>query len=500
MSKRDTLALPSGSPSKKSTIPKLKDIPLKIKVQFDSSMSLLNYQRLHNTNTTFLTRKLKINPHSFVGSATQQNVLVNHVKSNPSITISISPDVVDSNQTEEEFLSFVDRKCEEVLQKELLLVEELFLHAKDLLIPSAVKTFTELLTDQNLTTNDKLFIIKKDSKKGDLHIDWDEVIRPCIYPILDSLEDIKPTELLDQQDYFEFVDVSKFDALSNLLGLIPQACIHSDNNLFEEPSFICSMNDYECPSDYQSEVLSYLLFAALKFLNSFSSTKVGNAYFGNTDLTIRNEFQNVKTRTNSLISKFKSLEDEARKSRRKEITQKALINSKIIIDNAGFKAERLKLAIDEGIYPMPIYFETLTNFISSSLALHLAKSFSFEAEVSKNKLIWFRNEEWEAFIYKQHEHGDPVNETTMPSLLMLKVSQEVKAFFSSDNWLALIDIKDATTTFYSARFSVNNNYIVVSNYYHGEPVPENKSMIIAVDHLDECINHSSESLEGGDDA
>jgi hypothetical protein len=282
--------------------------------------------------------------------------------------------------------------------------------------------------------------------------------------------------------------------------LIPQACIHSDNNLFEEPSFICSMNDYECPSDYQSEVLSYLLFAALKFLNSFSSTKVGNAYFGNTDLTIRNEFQNVKTRTNSLISKFKSLEDEARKSRRKEITQKALINSKIIIDNAGFKAERLKLAIDEGIYPMPLYFETLTNIILSSLVFHLAKSFSFEAEVSKNKLIWFRNEEWEAFLYEQHEHGNPVNETMVPSLLMLKVSQKVKDFFSSDNWLALIDIKDATTTFYSARFSDELNYIVVSNYYHGEPVPENKSMIIAVDHLDECINHSSESLEGGDDA
>ncbi len=500
MSKRDTLALPSGSPSKKNTIPKLKDIPLKIKVQFDSSMSLLNYQRLHNTNTTFLTRKLKISPHSFVGSATQQNVLVNHVKSNPSITISISPDVVDSNQTEEEFLSFVDRKCEEVLQKELLLVEELFLHAKDLLIPSAVKRFTELLTDHDLTTNDKLFITKKDPQEVLLYIDWGEVIRPCIYPILDKFEDIQSADLLGQQDYFGFIDVSKFDALSNILGSIPRACGDRNHNPFENPSFICSMNDYECPSDYQSEVLSYLLFAALKFLNSFSSTKVGNAYFGNTDLTIRNEFQNVKTQTYSLISQLKSLEDLTRKTRRKEITQKALKNSKIIVDNAGHMAERLKLAIDEGIYPMPIYFETLTNFILSSLALHLVKSFSVEAEVSNNKLIGFRDKEWEAFLYEEYEHGDPIIETMMPSLLMLKVSQEVKAFFSSDNWLALIDIKDATTAFYSGTFSVDNNYIVVSNYYHGEPVPENKSMIIAVDHLDECINHSSESLEGGDDA
>jgi hypothetical protein len=503
MSDRKTLALSKDTPVKKSSIPKQRDITCKVRVQFEPSSTLLDYLRVFDSHGNYLVRKVTVNPEQFVDGTIERYLLINNLKKEPSISLNIDQNMVDGTKSEEEFLNYVDEHCKDVLSQELKTVSKLLDDAKRRLVPAVLERFHDLLFDDELVDDINEWITRglvRKVSKGEWVLNWTEVIGPCLKPLFQySCEDPELGAMrgVTSSDIFGFIDVADNPTLRAICGLTSKKSFHPFFPLDSTTIYIC---------DRRTNLLRHSLEILVKyagfFLMDLRSPTLGSAVFGNADQASISKHEEIIARARSIISNLEVAEESERESR-KQFKKDIIANhSSIIAANTGTEGERLLLTIQQGIYPGQLYFQTITMLVKEQLTSFLISEFHLNASGSEERLLSYDYEGWQMMLEAKHDESSGAlgcGETTLPTLMALKVNEAIRRFFSEHKWFHLIDIKDPKTCIYDENFhdreeyhQVGNETIVIRNLFSGDLVPYDDQLLVDIKYFNELS-----STDGG---
>jgi hypothetical protein len=503
MSDRKTLALSKDTPVKKSQIPKQRDITCKVRVQFEPSSALLDYQRVFDSHGSYLVRKITVNPEQFVDETKQRYLLINDLKKEPFISLNIDQNMVNGTKSEEDFLNYVDKHCKDVLRQELKVFSELLDATKCHIISSVLTRIHELFVDDELADDISEWLSRKliiKGSKGKYYLNWKAVIDPCFKPLMQNFSDPGfNVRLVPPGSKFGFVNVMDNATLRVICGLTPTKYRQVINPL----SFNIYVGDRK--HSVLKNALEVLLQSSKEFFRDLREPILGAAVFGKQDDTFISKFAPIKTRARDLISNIEfgeELERDARTQRKKDIIE---ANSKVIAENTENEGERLQLTIKQGIHPGHLYFETITTLVREQLMSFLVGEFELDYPKNKTRLVGYNFDEWQMEV--EHKRNDPkhgpidyeICEATLPTLMALRVNEAIRRFFSEHKWFHSVDIENPKTIIYveeyfdGERTHLHEETIVVRNFFRGEFVPYNNQLLVDMKYFNELI-----STDGGE--
>lgn len=503
MSDRKTLALSKDTPVKKSSIPKQRDITVKVKVQFEPSATLLDYQRVFDSHGEYLVRKVTLNPEQFVDGTIERYLLINNLKKEPSIGLNIVQNMVDGTKSEEDFLNYVDEHCKGVLSQELRIVSKLLDDAKDRLVPAVLERFHDLLLDDELVDDINEWIVRglvRKESKGKWVLNWTKVTGPCLKPLFQySCEDPELGAMrgVTSSAIFGFIDVADNPTLRAICGLTSEKSFHPFFPLDSTTIHIC---------DRRTNLLRHSLETLVKnagfFLMDLRKPTLGSAVFGNADQASISKHEEIIARARSIISNLKVAEESERESRKQLKKDIIVKHSSIIAANTGAEGERLLLTIQQGIYPGQLYFQTITMLVKEQLTSFLVSEFHLNASGSKVVgLVNYDYEGWQMMLDRKYQESKGFydsGETSLPTLMALKVNEAIRRFFSEHKWFHLIDIKDPKTCIYDEYchdeepHQLGTETIVIRNLFSGDIVPYDDQLLVDIKYLNELS-----STDGG---
>jgi len=503
---RDKLSLSSDAASKKNKIPKLKEVELK--VRFDISKdTLLTYQYKHNTNTHFLPLKLKLNPTAW-GNLNQKvwddfneierHILVNCL--NKDIRLSYNYPVNGHNIHEEftDDLLFEELNdvAERILIEELQFASHLIGITKNDFVPFIVDNTTKIVTNYLDDPEDmgdfptKMIVGTHKDSKDDFLLKWSVNTDLCIHRIIEEQAD-KNLDFLRNKPLsaysWVFIDLNKIPTLACLCGYVVLTKTANETVSFwdENDSIVEIKGDEELL--YQ-HLVKALIEQTSYLLRNITHEPVG-FLFDDSVSKCTDDFNTIK---NNALDYINKAEKDHKKAKDKVELEYAETLIKVT------RNKHLKLTIDQGFYWKPIYFDVLTQSIENDLREHIVETFSKEFLLdNKPLLLEFCHPR---FLHYSTSESDPdsvnfwqnmaAKRTNKPSELALLLYASIQEFFFNHTWLSEINTKRPETNIFvqtdtsdETEIKFNGDpveFIAISNYFVGSPIPRERELIIDV--------------------
>jgi len=465
-SSRDKLSRKTFSASSKG-VPKLRNVAHKVRVNI-SDDSVVQYQRTHQTLSHYIKINLDIEPQEWTASAIEQSILVQCLGNETHISFdytSTSPELTD-----DQLLRKLELIIEDTLRQELNLIERLLLVAKDDFWPSLMMSIVDKISDfsekpnETLSFSPDLFVIKNQN----VFIDWPQFIKQIINPII-ARHDYFNAQISNQS--FQFIDINRLKPLAAILGYTPS---HLKKEHWWEKENLIKIGPIT--DTFDEDLVDALLNQTHTVLSQLQAQPMGYLFKESVSLN-SHQFD-------AFTASKKTATKKLRSSRKKTnlMIQQGYAETLV---KEGF-AERLRLAMEQGVYWKAIYFECLTQQLLKELNAHVANEFKID-KLSEDILSFVDtsniNDSFRAYS-DLHE----LQESFAPSQLALEVNGAIIKFFRSHPWLRYINcqqpktiIKDKITTERNDIPCVfGEEYILVKQIFTGPPIPRNPELLFNV--------------------
>ena len=471
------LTLSHASKAKK-VVPRLRDVTLKASVHITDD-TLLDYQHDLRTNSTFFNIKLTLDPANSDISALQQYFVVNGLCDEFMFDLEYESEITANAEDDEAREALLVERAEAIcnlkVSRELEIAEQLLNADTDgffACVSDKVDSLLELEIDPEVIESGAIPLVVKSSN---VYLEWFSIIEPCIESLVASA-DMGEYEF-SIENPFELIDLERVTTLGSLLGEI-----YPLN--FSWSPFTPELRKYHvgsvriCASSRISaaRIKMCLAHCAASFFASVAMSPIGRR-FQNATADLHQKYVSL-TKTHC-----RYVEEERRKAKTDHAKQ-AQQFAQVLIDELGPDAERLKLAIQQDLYFLPVYFETLTNQLHTELQNFLARGlekFYDNKHVDVSTSI--------SFVENSRNCFSPqlaIGASGSPELLSLRVSQLVLDFFDSHAWLNKINVNRpqvevlseyATDPSSGEAWSVNE-YILIKSFFHGRLIPDKCTLLI----------------------
>jgi len=458
-------------------VPRLRDVRLKASVHV-SDDTLLEYQHDLRTNSPFFIVNLTLNPSNSDISAVQQYFVVNGLCDEFMMELdydnSITAAATNSSGRETLLVEYAENACNEKISHEIKIAEKL-LHTDETEFFSCVAEKVDRLLDQpidagNIAAGD----IPLFEKNSQLYLEWFSLIEPCIKAFVEKAR-------IDTDDFaidnpFELLDLEKLRTLGSLVGEIYE----------ETPSwspYPIQTRKYHvgsvriCPSVKISEerIKKCLAHCAASFFVTVAKTPIGRKF--------QDSSAELQKKYIQLAKDYFEIVESVRREEITSVARQAREYAKLLVEELGSEAERLKLAMQHDVDFLTIYYDTLKNHICGGIETSLGhglKELYGCKDVDVSSSIRFADGD---FL-----RNGKIVASKSPELLTLRVSDIVMEYFSSHGWLSRLNIKNPDIkllTVYenngNGRSSASNSeFVLIRDYFDGQLIPGNSELIIDI--------------------
>ena len=471
------LTLSDASKAEK-VVPRLRDVTLKASVQI-SDATLLDYQHDLRTNSTFFKIKLTLNPAKSDISALQQYFVVNGLCDEFMFELDYESEIIAEAEDDEAGEALLVERAEAIcnlkMSRELEIAEKLLDADTDgffACVADRVDALLDREIDPEAIESGAVPLVEKSSN---VYLEWFSVIEPCIESLVDSAD-------IDDYDFstenpFELIDLERVLTLGSILGEIyPLHHSWSPYTLQLRKYHVGSVRICASANISESRVKMCLAHCAASFYANVAKSPIGRRF-----QTATAELQQKYV---SLTRQYCEAVETEKKNEKLDRARQAQQFAEVLIDELGADAERLKLAMQQELNFLPVYYETLTRQLHeemrSYLATGLAKLYGCKlADVSTS--ISFVENGRNGFS-SQVDTGV----SSSPELLSLRVSQLALDFFDDNAWLKKVGanrpqveiLSEYATDPSSGGTWPVNEYVLLKDFFHGRLVPHKSTLVI----------------------
>ena len=479
MTLRRFLTLAKSSKTK-AVVPRLREVTLKASVHI-SDDTLLEYQHDLRTNSTFFNIKLTLDPANSDISAFQQFIIVNGLCDEFMLELDYDSSIIESASEEEGrealLIEYAENVCNEKISREIDVAEKLLNADKTGFFKCIDEKAGELLDgeiDSESIENGKVPLFEKSSQ---VYLEWFSFIEPCIQSFVESADIDLDEFAIDNP--FELIDLEKVKTLGSMFGEIYEGTRSWSTYLVQTRKYqVGSVR--VCPSARISEeqIKKCLAHCAASFFVDIAGSPIGRKF--------QNSVSDLQQKYISLANQYFKLVESTRREQKIASAKQAYKFAKILADELGPDAERLKLALDQDLQFLAIYYDTLTDHIRSEIGIlleqHLRENYSEVDLDLSSSISLVEPGRWD--FSKHSEMGA----TNSPDLLTLRVSQFVANYFSEHPWLTRLNIKkpdidilaEYGTGINGSGANSAGEYVVAKNFFYGHLIPRNSELIINI--------------------
>lgn len=462
-------------------VPPLRDVRIKVSVHV-SDDTLLEYQHDLRTNSPFFIINLTLNPSISDISAVQQYFVVNGLCDEFMMELdydsSITAAATNSAGKEVLLVEYAENACNEKIAREIKIAEKL-LHTDEAEFFSCVSQKVERLLDQtidseSITAGD----IPLFEKSSQVYLEWFSLIEPCIRDFVGKAGiDVKQFAF---DNPFEFLDLEKLRTLGSLCG-----------GIYEETSawsrYPIQTRKYHvgsvriCPSVKISEerIKNCLAHCAASFFVTVAKSPIGRK-FEDSSSELQEKFIHRAKYYFAIVESISREEKFA-------VARQAREHAKLLVEELGSEAERLKLAMQHDFNFLAIYCDTLKNHIRREIETslwHRLKDLYGCKDVDISSSVRFANGDFLS--------NGKIVASKCPELLTLRVSDIVMEYFNSHPWLSRLNIKDPNIKLLTTYENDGNGksphsvceFVLIRDYLDNKLIPGNSELVIDIDKIE----------------
>lgn len=473
----------SKSSKTSKVVPGLREVTLKANAHV-SDETLLEYQHDLRTNSTYFNIKLTLNPGNTDISALQQFFIVNGLCDEFMFELdydnSIITSATDYDTKEELLVEYAKNICNEKISRELEIAEKLLsIDATDFFTCIANKV-DSLLSGEIDSVSIESGTTPLTEKSSNIYLEWFSIIEPCIQELVAAVG-LDTTEF-SIENSFELIDLARLKPLGSMFGEIYEGAS-------SWAPYTTQVRKYHvgsvriCPSDRISEeqIKKCIAHCAASFFVNIAKPPLGRKF--------QDSASDLQQKYISLAKKQYELVESIIQEEKFASAKQAHINANMLIDELGAEAERLKLAIEQNLHFVAIYYETLTNHMRSGIEIALKQNlkelYSCES-VDASSAIKFVGPDPGCFSLR----GE-LGAINSPELLTLRVSQIVMSYFNEHPWLAKLNINKPEievlagygTGHDGSETALSGEFVLVKNFILDRLVPKNPELIIEVNKI-----------------
>jgi len=470
----------SKSSKTKHIVPRLQTVILKVIVHI-SDDTLLEYQHDLRTNSKFFHINLTLDPKSLNVSSFQQYFIVNCLCDEFMLEVdydqSILAEATRHSEKEALLVEHAESICNEKLSRELKIAEKLLDTDKAEFFTSVAKKVDKLLDRTVEPESVEAGDIPLVEKSSNVYLEWFSLIEPCIKEFVEKAR-ISNKEF-DIENPFELIDLEKARVLGALFGEIYEGTSQSVPYSIQKRKYhVGSVRICPSPKISDERIKRCLVHCAASFFVNAAKSPFG--------LNSRDSASDLQQKYTQLTKEYYEIVESIERDEKIANARQARKNAELLVQELGSEAERLKLALDQGIDLIAIYYDTLTNYIRGEIEISLRQALKDLygcGDVDVSSSIRFIDGD-----FAQRGKTGAINS---PELLTLRVSQIVKEYFNSHPWLSRLSIKNpeikmlvAYETDHNGSETVTSNEVVlIRDYLYGQFAPGGSEMLININKI-----------------
>ncbi|MDH3536085.1 MAG: hypothetical protein OER87_10085 [Gammaproteobacteria bacterium] len=414
-------------------MPKLRDVNVRASVNI-SDATLLEYQHDLATNSTYFNIELTLDPANSEISPLQQYFIVNGLCDEFMFTLNYDESIVaeaeNSDSKETLLVEYARNICNEKMTRELNIAEKLLGTDHTELFACIEAKVDDLLDAEIDPKAIEAGIVTLTEKSSIVFLEWSSMIKPCIEKCVKSAG--LDAEEISIEEPFELIDLAKVKSLGSIFGVCYEGNSDWTPHKLEVRKYhpgsvqVCANAKLS-----EEQIKKCIAHCAASYFTNIAKPPLGSKF--------RESATRLQQKYISLAQEYYKIVRSMRREQEVANTKLALKHANKLIKELDSRAERLKLAIDQGLPYRAIYYETLSGYIRSEIENTLQdrlKELYSCGRVDVSQAISHVETEGRSFL-QQWDTG----QTSSPELLTLRVSKLVRNYFDEHPWLSDLGVR-----------------------------------------------------------